>query len=85
MAYELKPGQGNLSQNKYRKTDNQPSHKGKVNLEGKIYDLSGWVKQGNYGEWFSLKIQPEYVKSEAHNSQSDANGKSNDIDDLIPF
>jgi len=44
MAYELKPGQGNFSQNKYRKTDNQPSHKGKVNIDGKIYDLSGWVK-----------------------------------------
>lgn len=51
---------------RFEKTkETQPDYKGKLNVNGKDFDLSGWIKQTKDGKSFlSLKIQEPYKKDE---------------------
>lgn len=45
--------------------ETQPDYKGKLNVNGKDFDLSGWIKQTKDGKSFlSLKIQEPFKKDE---------------------
>lgn len=67
MAYELKEGQGTLFLNDRKTTDNHPDLNGTIKIDGKIYYLSAWKKQGNKGEFFSIskgkEVQPKQPQS----------------------
>lgn len=34
-----------------------PAYKGKINVDGKEYELAAWVKEGKSGKFLSLKVQ----------------------------
>lgn len=38
-----KEGHGNLFKNKVQENSNAPSYVGSIKIDGKIYDLSGWI------------------------------------------
>lgn len=45
--------------------ETQPDYKGKLNVNGKDFDVSGWIKTSKEGKSFlSLKIQEPYKKDE---------------------
>lgn len=50
---------GVLFENDRKETDNHPDYTGKLNVDGKEYWLSAWVKDGNKGEFFSLSVKPK--------------------------
>jgi hypothetical protein len=67
-----KLGNGSLSKNQY-KEGNQPDFKGKLIVEEELqpgeYSLSGWKREGDYGEFISLSLQPKYEKKKKTEKQ----------------
>lgn len=74
---------GALFRNDRKTQDNHPTHTGSINVDGKDYWLSAWVKDGKSGKFFSLSVkakdaQPQQAKSQPA-QQDDA------FDQDIPF
>lgn len=61
MTYD-NTNRGTLGKNRNRKTDKHPEYSGKINIEGRDYWLSGWIKEGKDGKFFSLAVQPKEQK-----------------------
>jgi len=40
-------------------SDNEkaPAYKGKINVDGKDYELAAWIREGKNGKFMSLKVQ----------------------------
>lgn len=54
---------GALFKAKEQKTDKHPGYTGSINVEGKEYWLSGWVKEAKSGEkFFSLSVKAKDEK-----------------------
>jgi hypothetical protein len=34
-----------------------PAYKGKINVDGKDYELAAWIREGKNGKFMSLKVQ----------------------------
>ena len=34
-----------------------PAYKGKINVDGKDYELAEWIREGKSGKFMSLKVQ----------------------------
>jgi uncharacterized protein (DUF736 family) len=64
-------------------SDNEkaPMYRGKINVEGKEYEIAAWLREAKSGKgkFLSLKIQEPYKKPEAKKATFD------DIDDSVPF
>lgn len=48
-------------------SDNEkaPAYKGKINVDGKEYELAAWIREGKKGKFMSLKVQePRQKKPE---------------------
>lgn len=61
-----------LNQDKYRKSNNHPSHKGAINIDGKIYWISGWYNVTSDNSYFKGEIRPvNDVDLEKYFSQKD--------------
>ena len=42
-----------------------PNYKGKINVDGKEYELAAWIREGKKGKFMSLKVQePRQKKPE---------------------
>lgn len=68
---EKRKNSGALNPNLYKKTDMQPSYKGKGNYDcphckqNIDFELSGWLKTNEDGrQWISLSVQEPYKKPE---------------------
>lgn len=54
---------GILFVNDTKGNEKAPTLKGKLNVNGKEYELAGWTKQGKNGEFYSLSISEPFKKS----------------------
>jgi len=59
MSYEHKANTGTLFPNN-KKADNHPDYKGKIKVGEQEYDLAGWVKKTDKGQFLSLKISEPF-------------------------
>jgi hypothetical protein len=41
-----------------------PAYKGKINVDGKEYELAAWIREGKNGKFMSLKVQEPRQKQE---------------------
>lgn len=57
MAYEMRNNNGTLSRNQNKKKESHPDHRGKAMIDGKKYWISAWVKENQYGKYFSLAFE----------------------------
>lgn len=72
--FEHRNGSGTLFPNDYKEASNHPDYKGELKTpEGKVYEVAGWVKQGQKGDFISLNIQEPYVKKDNGNDIPDNN------------
>lgn len=57
MAFELKDGQGHLFRNEKREKDSQPHARGEAMIDGVLYEIAAWTKEGQKGKFQSLSIK----------------------------
>lgn len=55
-----------------------PAYKGKINVDGKDYELAAWIREGKSGKFMSLKVQEPKQKQAP---QKDFN----DMEDDVPW
>ena len=97
MAYD-KTNTGGLWKNQKRKTDTHPEYTGSINIEGKEYWLSAWVKDHAKGKYFSLSAKPKEAMGKIESTepatralqdeatrQSRSPASTPEFDDDIPF
>ena len=64
MAYD-NTNTGMLARNERKEKDKHPDYRGSINVEGREYWLSGWLKEGKSGgkmegkKFFSLSVEPK--------------------------
>ena len=92
MSYD-NTNSGMLSRNEKKEKDTHPDFRGSINVEGREYWLSAWVKEGKPGgkmegkKYFSLSVSPKEQKSapiSAEFPQKSAPKSFDQLDDDIP-
>ena len=74
---------GMIMKNPNKTADNHPDQSGSINVDGKEYWLSGWIKESKAGNRFlSLSIKPKDSQSKPQKQQSKVVDSPNDD---IPF
>ena len=68
----------------YKKTEKQPDWRGKVNIDGKIWEVSGWNRKSDFGELVSLAVSEPYKKGEQVEKRVAAKAQA-PLEDDIPF
>jgi hypothetical protein len=64
MAYELRDNSGTLFKNDKGDNPKRPDYRGDLLVEGVLYELSAWIKEGNKGKFMSLSCKPKEAKPE---------------------
>ena len=76
---------GTLGKNRRKEKDSHPEYTGTLNVEGKEYWLSGWVKDGpENSKFFSLSVKPKEAKPQGNGNPPPSNNNPFPEDD-IPF
>jgi hypothetical protein len=81
---------GILATNDRKEKDTHPGYTGQINVEGREYWLSAWVKEGKAGskmagrKFFSLSIKPKEEQQIAPRHAPTGTGFDK-MDDDIPF
>lgn len=75
---------GVMFKNQKKDSERHPDYTGKVNVDGKDYDLSCWIKQSKSGQkFFSLSVKEPWVKPVGADAK--AAKQSDFINDDVPF
>lgn len=79
---------GALFKNDKRTSERSPEYNGSINVNGVDYWISGWIKEGQKGKFFSLSVQPKDVAQQQsrptqQSQQSSKQQHNADID--VPF
>lgn len=64
---------GVLFTNDQKGNEKAPNYKGKINVDGKDYDLAGWIREGKSGQFLSVKVSKPYQKSTLTDTPKDNN------------
>ena len=94
MAYEQRDNSGSVFVNDRKEKDTHPDRTGTAMIDGVMYYVSGWIKQGSKGQFLSLafKRKDDQPAREQRSQPTSAprrpdpisSGRS-DMDDEIPF
>lgn len=78
MAFEQKEGQGALFRNDKGDNPNRPDYKGEILIDGTLYEIAGWLKDGAKGKFLSLSAKPK-------EQQRKPAPKPKELEDDIPW
>jgi hypothetical protein len=89
MAEYDNSNRGALFKNEKKTQDTHPEYTGAINVNGTDYWLSGWIKEGKSGKFFSLSVRPKQEtprqSSEPTRKATKGAGGFADMDDDVPF
>ena len=86
-----------MNQDMNRKSDNHPTHRGVLDVNGKLYWIGGWHNGGNYGTYFKgdvREVTQDEIAKYFSNTHKDAPAiqplrkpvvVQEDFDDELPF
>ena|ERR1700744_6233379 len=81
-----------IFRNDRKETDKHPDYTGTLNVDGREFWLSAWLREGKKGKFFSGSIKPkespsEWTKSTTPGKQTVTSGRPSYLDegDEIPF
>jgi len=80
MAYEHKDGSGALFKNDKGDNPARPDYRGDLMIDGTLYEIAAWIKDGNKGKFMSLSAKPKEPKE-----QTQGGGGAGGFSDEIPF
>ncbi len=89
MAYEQRDNSGSIFLNERKEKETHPDRTGAAMIDGVMYYVSGWLKQGSKGQFLSLAFkrkddQPQASISERAMPKGPA-ARNDDMNDDIPF
>ncbi len=86
---ETKVNSGTIFKNDKKTAENQPDYRGKINVDGKEWEISLWVKEGQKaGKYFSAAIKEPWVKPDEAQTTAkpvQTNLMNETDDDGLPF
>ena len=87
MAYEQRDNSGPLFRNDRKEQPNHADYQGECMVDGKLYYMNAWVKEGKNGKFFSFSFRAKAGKTSAPAAtQTRARNQSPlDDDSSIPF
>lgn len=94
MAYAPKDNTGTLFRNDRREKDTHPHARGEAMIDGVLYEVAAWTKEGKNGKFqslaFKVKVERQSPKPEPRQqsmSYAEARGRSSydDDDSEAPF
>lgn len=59
MSYEHKDGSGALFKNDKQGVEKRPDYRGDCKIDGKVLEISAWIKDGAKGKFMSLAFKPK--------------------------
>lgn len=87
-TYEQRDNSGSLFKNDRRDKDSQPNARGKAMIDGVMFEVSAWTKQGKNGPWQSLsfkKLDADQPRKSTPAPTSNRLGGDDDFGDDLPF
>jgi hypothetical protein len=96
MAYEQRDNSGSIFLNERKEKDTHPDRTGTAMIDGVMYYVSGWLKQGSKGQFLSLAFKRKDDQPVQRTAPADdrkrrpdpiSSGRlpQDDLDDQIPF
>jgi hypothetical protein len=78
VSYQQKDGTGSLFKNDKGDNPKRPDYRGSITIEGRQWELSAWIQEGQKGKYMSIKAQPPRERAEKP-------APPNRDDDPVPF
>lgn len=86
--FELKENSGNLFRNDKGDNEKRPDYRGEIKVDGVLYSLSAWIRDGAKGKFMSLSLTPKEEQAKpapkAKQVTSVADLEDDDLDS-VPF
>jgi uncharacterized protein (DUF736 family) len=85
MAYEQKDMTGNLFKNDKADNPKRPDYRGSITIEGRQWELSAWIQEGQKGKYMSIKAQPPRERAAPTPQAAQVAKEAAEFSDDIPF
>lgn len=77
---------GALFKNDKQGNAKRPDYSGSINVDGRDYWISAWLKEGQKGKFMSLSVKPKDAQPGGHPERhTKAKGAEMELDDSVPF
>jgi len=81
----IKNNSGFLFKNDRKQQEKQPDYTGTLNIEGKDFWLSGWIKEGKNGKFLGLAFSPKDPQAPPKTNTFERPKATNFDDEDLPF